>query len=164
MTTICYFDKCELINLFAGGVIGGIIGLGLVLFYEHLINSRRQRRLKKLFRPLESSKGQFDWICYDIDGREKSKVNGSRASLLYSGGNEIELRVLESSGSEWVGKVTMLDDSRGTLTFSYPGKFEYGFKDCLLGYEMEDGKRFDYIILVGDGKSYYNELLRRERK
>ena len=60
----------------------------------------------------------------------------------------------------------MTDLARGSLTFSYPGKYEYGFKKCYLGqeYDQSEGKRFDYLILVGDGKTYLNELVRRERK
>ena len=165
---MCVFNLCEFYNLIIGSIVGGVVGLLLVIFYEKiLVDGRKRKKLEKHFKPLESNdQNTFDWTCFDIEGREKAKPNGSMAKIKYLGENTLEIEVKESDESIWVGYITMTDLARGSLTFSYPGKYEYGFKKCYLGqeYDQSEGKRFDYLILVGDGKTYLNELVRRERK
>lgn len=161
---MCIFDLCEFYNLLIGGLIGAVIGLIMVRWYERRAAKRQALDRKKMFKPLESKdENTFDWICYNIQGREQSVENGSTANLRYIEGNKLEIRVKETGGSIWVGQITMLDNTRGSLTFTYPGKYEYGFKECYLGQEKIDDKTFDYWILVGDGLSYFNELVRRAR-
>jgi hypothetical protein len=162
---MCIFDLCEFNNLIIGSIVGGLVGLVLVIIYEWLVNKRRMNDLARHFQPLESrNQDTFDWTCFDINGRERSKANGSMASVKYLTGHQLEIRVKEPNGSTWVGQITMTDKARGLLTFNYVGKYEYGYKDCYLGQELDNGVRYDYWILVGDGKSYFNELVRRERK
>lgn len=88
------------------------------------------------------------------------------ANIRYLGDHTLEIKVKEKDGPIWVGHITMTDLARGSLTFNYPGKYEYGFKKCYLGEEDEfnTGKKFNYWILVGDGTAYGNELVRREKK
>lgn len=162
---MCVFNLCEFYNLLIGAVVGGIIGLIMVVIYEKLVNKRKMKELENFFKPLESKdENTFDWTNYNIEGREKSVENGSKANIKYIKGNQLEIRVKEPGGDIWLGQITMTDHARGSLTFTYPGKYEYGFKDCHLGQELDEGRTFDYWILVGDGKAYSNELIRRERK
>jgi hypothetical protein len=162
---MCIFNICEFYNLIISAIVGGIIGLIMVIIYERLVNRRKMKEWENYFIPLESKdENTFDWICYDIKGRENSRENGSLANIKYIKGSQLEIRVKEPGGNIWLGQITMTDHARGSLTFNYIGKYEYGFKDCYLGQELDDRRKFDYWILVGDGKVYFNELIRRERK
>jgi len=162
---MCVFSLCEFYNLIISAIVGGVIGLMMVIIYERLVNKRKMKEWANFFKPLESKgKSTFDWTCYDIKGRDMSQENGSFANIKYVKGNQLELRVKEPGGNTWLGQITMTDHARGSLTFTYIGKYEYGFKDCYLGQKLEDGRKFDYWILVGDNKAYFNELIRRERK
>lgn len=163
---MCIWDLCEFNNLILGSIVGGIVGILLVIYYESLVHKREQKRLENFFKPLESTDAKtFDWICYNISGRDRSQPNGSMANIKYLGGYNLEIKVQEANGGPiWLGYITMTDLARGSLTFNYPGKYEHGFKNCYLGEEEEKGKRFNYWILVGDGAAYHNELVRREKR
>jgi hypothetical protein len=164
---MCVFELCEFYNLIIGSIIGGVVGLLLVIYYEKKIERKKRRKLEKHFKPLESEDANtFDWTCFKIEGRDMSTPNGSMAKIKYLGDHKLEIEVKENNGSIWIGHITMTDLVSGSLTFTYQGKYEYGFKKCYLGqeYDQGKGKQFDYLILVGDGKNYLNELVRRERQ
>src|SRR5687768_14957373 len=94
------FDLYEFYNLIAGSILGGIIGLLLVIFYDKcIVEKRRKKKLKDFFMPLQSrDPNTFDWTCFDISGREKSEPNGSMANIKYLDDHTLEIRLKEKDG------------------------------------------------------------------
>ena len=161
----CRFDICELINIVFGGIITGLVASFLFVW---LSNKFRECIDSRKYRYLASPKGtECDWICYSMkneNGRIRGDdPNGSTVTISHEKGNILNIRLKQENGRVWNGKLTMTNKYVGTLSFHYENEHEYGFKDVFIGEESEDGKSYDFLFLLGKGKDYGNELIRREK-
>lgn len=162
----CRFDICELINIVFGGIITGLVASFLFVWLSNLLKKFIDSRNYKY---LKSPKGiEYDWTCYSIkneNGRiREDNPNGSTVTINHKRGNTLNIKLKQRDGRIWHGKLTMTDKYLGTLCFRYENEHEYGFKDVFIGEELENGKKYDFLFLIGKGKDYGNELMRREKR
>lgn len=162
----CFSDSGELTNTIVGGIVTGVTAAFLFVYLSNILKNIGDSRKYKY---LETPKGiEYDWTCYSMkekNGRKREDTpNDSNVTINHEKGNILNIRLKQKKGEIWNGKLTMMDKYFGTLYFRYEDQHEYGAKDVFVGEEMENGKKYDFLFLIGKGKDYGNELLRRERK
>src|SRR5690606_968476 len=144
---ICNFSWCEFLNILFGGLIIGIIASFLFVLITDYI---KRWRFNKKYKHLKSAKNVYDWPSYSMkesDNRFRNESpNGAIANISLET-SSINI-ILKHDGRKWKGKVRMLDYELGILTLKYENEHEYSKRDCIIGSYTEDGKMFDYILLI----------------
>jgi hypothetical protein len=163
----CHFDLCEFINVVVGGIVTGLVASLLWAWFSELFrNFRYSMKYKYLKSPIGI---EDDWICYSMkkeNGRiREDKPNGSTVTIPYEKGNNFTIKLKQNDDRIWIGKLKIVDENIGSLHFRYKNEneHEYGFKDVFIGEEIENGKKYDVLFLIGKGKDYGNEIFLREK-
>lgn len=173
----CYHNMLSVLwDIFlalAGGVIASVM-------YAEIIKSYNNKKLRRLYQHLSSKDSEtYDWECFGMkleNGRiPNDQGNGTFVNIRYLSENTLEYRWIEKYKDSTIkeadkrrsgGKIYMEKGNFGNLSFQYfkPGEHEYGFKKLFVIEGFENNEKYDYIFTIGDGKDYFNELLKRKKK
>lgn len=137
----CVMCNCALIKL--GGEILLAILTGIVgsFVYAWIEAERKKGRDRKKFS-LIASKIAFDWEAFRLDA---SRQSCGRVNIKYIRENILEYTYKEHAGNVYHGRLYLLDESSGKMTFNYLAHNYAGQTFIFIKTDVENGKVVDSI-------------------